>query len=158
MSKKRDELKPIKKRIKELKEIKEEKSVLSELDEHDIRYRCGDNIETYNTLRYFRLKRMQKRQGLKDGETIIADEEVMKLAPGFEFNEVEGKELEEKIEIWKEYNRDEIDKINIKGINLKEIIDKERIETKEEVRNESIKWLKENCRDIYVIYNTKEIK
>lgn len=158
MSKKADELKPIKKKIKKLKEIKEERSVLSEIDEHDIRYRCGDNIETYNTLRYFRLKRMQKRQELKDGETIIADEEVMKLAPGFEFNEVEGKEMEEKVELWKEYNRDEINKINAKSINLKEIIDKEQIETKEEVRNESIKWLKENYRDIYVIYNTKGIK
>ena len=158
MSKKADELKPIKKKIKKLKEIKDEKSVLSELDEHDIRYRCGDNIETYNTLRYFRLKRMQKRQELKDGETIIADEPIMKLAPGFEFNEVEGKEMEEKVENWKKHNENEINKINAKSINLKEIIDKEQIETKEEVRNESIKWLKENYRDIYVIYNTKEIK
>ena len=99
MSKKRDELKPIKKKTKELKEIKDEMSVLSELDEHDIRYRCGCNIETYNTLRFFRLKKMQKRQGLKDGETIIADEPVMKLAPGFEFNDVKGEELEKKIKL-----------------------------------------------------------
>ena len=155
MSKRRDELKPIKKKTKELKEIKDERSVLSELDEHDIRYRCRCNIETYNTLRFFRLKKMQKRQGLKDGETIIADEPVMKLAPGFEFNDVKGEELEKKIKYWKEDNKDEIEKINLKSINLKEIIDKERIETKKEVRDESMRWLRENYGDTYVIYNKK---